>query len=37
MGVFTQLGLVYARHRPDKLLEHLRLWRQRLNIYRLLQ
>eukprot|EP01062_Namystynia_karyoxenos_P039152 TRINITY_DN28473_c0_g1_i1.p1 TRINITY_DN28473_c0_g1~~TRINITY_DN28473_c0_g1_i1.p1 ORF type:complete len:1684 (+),score=694.99 TRINITY_DN28473_c0_g1_i1:92-5053(+) len=36
VGLFTQLGLLYARHSPDKLMDHLRLWRQRLNPFRLI-
>jgi clathrin heavy chain len=37
MGVFTELGLMYAAHKPDKLMEHLKLFAKRLNIPRLLR
>lgn len=37
MGIFTELGALYARFRPDKLMEHLKLFTQRLNIPRLLR
>lgn len=37
MGVFTELGLLYASHRPEKLSEHLKLFSKKLNIPRLLR
>lgn len=37
MGVFTELGLMYAAHSPEKLMEHLKLFAKRLNIPRLLR
>lgn len=32
MGIFTELGVLYARYRPEKLMEHLKLFSARLNI-----
>lgn len=37
MGIFTELGTMYARYRPEKLLEHLKLFATRLNIPRLIR
>lgn len=37
MGIFTELGMLYARFCPDKLMEHLKLFTQRLNIPRLIR
>ena len=32
MGMFTELAILYSKHKPDGLLEHLRLFSQRINI-----
>jgi len=32
MGVFTELAILYAKYRPDKLMEHLKLFYSRINI-----
>lgn len=32
MGIFTELGVLYARYRPEKLMEHIKLFSTRLNI-----
>ncbi|KAI9172885.1 Clathrin heavy chain [Blastocladiella emersonii ATCC 22665] len=32
MGMFTELAVLYTKHRPDKLGEHLKLYWQRINI-----
>jgi clathrin heavy chain len=37
MGIFTELGILYARHRPEKLMEHLKLFAARLNVPRLIR
>jgi clathrin heavy chain len=37
MGVFTELGLLYSKFRPEKLMEHLKLFAKRLNIPRLIR
>ncbi len=37
MGMFTELGLLYSRYRPDKLMEHLKLFWARINIPKLLR
>ena len=37
MGIFTELGILYARHRPEKLMEHLKLFSTRINIPRLIR
>eukprot|EP01025_Chloroclados_australasicus_P067920 TRINITY_DN9421_c0_g1_i1.p1 TRINITY_DN9421_c0_g1~~TRINITY_DN9421_c0_g1_i1.p1 ORF type:complete len:461 (-),score=76.46 TRINITY_DN9421_c0_g1_i1:317-1564(-) len=36
MGIFTALGEMYANHKPEKLMEHLKLFSTRLNIPRLI-
>lgn len=37
MGIFTELGILYARYKPEKLMEHLKLFGNRLNIPRLIR
>eukprot|EP00958_Prasinococcus_capsulatus_P003761 scaffold346_cov387-Prasinococcus_capsulatus_cf.AAC.4 len=37
MGIFTELGILYAKFRPEKLLEHLKLFSTRINIPKLLR
>ncbi|KAJ3382198.1 hypothetical protein HDU84_004560 [Entophlyctis sp. JEL0112] len=32
MGMFTELAIVYSKYRPERLMEHLRLFWQRINI-----
>ncbi|KAJ3029464.1 hypothetical protein HDV00_009596 [Rhizophlyctis rosea] len=32
MGMFTELAILYSKYRPEKLMEHLRLFWQRINI-----
>ncbi|TXT13046.1 hypothetical protein VHUM_01447 [Vanrija humicola] len=32
MGMFTELSVLYAKYRPEKLMEHLKLFWQRINI-----
>ncbi|KAI9336615.1 hypothetical protein DFJ73DRAFT_646661 [Zopfochytrium polystomum] len=32
MGMFTELAILYSKYRPDRLMEHLRLFHQRINI-----
>ncbi|KAI8807650.1 hypothetical protein BJ742DRAFT_811431 [Cladochytrium replicatum] len=32
MGMFTELGILYSKYRSDRLMEHLRLFWQRINI-----
>ena len=36
MGIFTELGILYANHMADKLMEHIRLFSARINIPRLI-
>ncbi len=36
MGIFTELGMLYASHKPEKLMEHIRLFSARINIPRLI-
>lgn len=36
-GVFTELGALYARHRPEKLMEHLKLFSARINVPQLIR
>jgi len=35
MGIFTELGVQYAKHRPKKLMDHLQINKQRINIRKL--
>lgn len=37
MGIFTELGVLYARFRPEKLMEHLKLFSTRLNVPQLIR
>lgn len=37
MGIFTELGTLYARYRPEKLMEHLKLFSTRINIPKLIR
>ncbi|MED6187585.1 hypothetical protein PIB30_077852, partial [Stylosanthes scabra] len=37
MGIFTELGVLYARYRSDKLMEHIKLFSTRLNIPKLIR
>lgn len=36
MGIFTELGILYANHASEKLMEHIRLFSARINIPRLI-
>lgn len=36
-GIFTELGILYAKYRPKKLMEHIKNYYQRLNIPKLLR
>lgn len=37
MGIFTELGVLYAKYRPDRLMEHLKLFASRLNVPQLIR
>ncbi|KAJ3703117.1 hypothetical protein LUZ61_006822 [Rhynchospora tenuis] len=37
MGIFTELGVLYAKYRPEKLMEHVKLFATRLNIPKLIR
>lgn len=37
MGIFTELGILYAKYKPEKLMEHLKLFSTRINIPRLIR
>lgn len=37
MGIFTELGIIYGRYKPEKLMEHLKLFSSRINIPRLIR
>ena len=37
MGIFTELGILYAYHKREKLHEHLKLFSQRINIPKLIR
>ena len=32
MGIFTELGVLYAKYREEKLMEHLKLFATRVNV-----
>ena len=37
MGIFTELGILYAKFKPEKLMEHLKLFSTRINIPKLIR
>eukprot|EP00884_Botryococcus_braunii_P006634 jgi/Botrbrau1/15972/Bobra.0294s0010.1 len=37
MGIFTELGILYAKYKTEKLMEHLKLFSTRINIPRLIK
>eukprot|EP01012_Entosiphon_sulcatum_P019743 TRINITY_DN2467_c0_g1_i2.p1 TRINITY_DN2467_c0_g1~~TRINITY_DN2467_c0_g1_i2.p1 ORF type:complete len:1682 (-),score=470.43 TRINITY_DN2467_c0_g1_i2:58-5103(-) len=37
MGMFTGLGVLYAKYRPEKLMEHIKLYHKRVNYHRLIR
>lgn len=37
MGIFTELGIVYARYLPERLFEHLKLFSTRINVPKLIR
>jgi clathrin heavy chain len=37
MGIFTELGVLYAKYRPDRIMEHLKLFASRLNVPQLIR
>lgn len=37
MGIFTELGVLYAKYRPQRLMEHLKLFATRLNVPQLIR
>jgi len=37
MGIFTELGTLYSKHKEDKLMEHIKLYWSRLNIRKMLK
>lgn len=37
MGIFTELAVLYARHKPEKLMEHCKSYMQKLNTTKLLR
>lgn len=37
MGMFTELAILYSKHKPESLMEHLRLFWQRINIPKLIR
>ena len=36
-GVFTELGVLYSKYQPEKLMEHIKIFHQRMNISKLLR
>eukprot|EP00998_Keelungia_sp_KM082_P006002 NODE_227_length_2254_cov_13.716032_g221_i0.p1 GENE.NODE_227_length_2254_cov_13.716032_g221_i0~~NODE_227_length_2254_cov_13.716032_g221_i0.p1 ORF type:complete len:689 (-),score=259.27 NODE_227_length_2254_cov_13.716032_g221_i0:186-2108(-) len=36
-GMFTELGILYAKHRSDKLMEHIKLFHRKINIHKLIR
>jgi clathrin heavy chain len=37
IGIFTELGILYAKYHPEKLLEHIKLYFSKLNVSKLLR
>lgn len=37
MGIFTELGVLYAKYHPEKLLEHCKQYFSKLNVSKLLR
>lgn len=37
MGMFTELGVIYAKYKPDKLMEHIKLFHRRVNVHKLIR
>lgn len=37
IGIFTELGVMYAKYKPEKLMEHIRNYFQKLNVSKLLR
>eukprot|EP00659_Diplonema_papillatum_P009674 gene9674-15021_t len=35
VGMFTELGILYAKYKSDKLMEHIKLWKARMNSHKL--
>eukprot|EP01059_Diplonema_ambulator_P004728 TRINITY_DN1445_c0_g1_i1.p1 TRINITY_DN1445_c0_g1~~TRINITY_DN1445_c0_g1_i1.p1 ORF type:complete len:1712 (+),score=871.44 TRINITY_DN1445_c0_g1_i1:90-5225(+) len=35
VGMFTELGILYAKYKHEKLMEHIKLWKNRLNAHKL--
>ena len=36
MGIFTELGVLYAKYKPDKLMEHVKMFHKRLNVHKMI-
>jgi clathrin heavy chain len=36
-GIFTELGILYAKYRPEKLMEHVKVYWSRVNVSKLLR
>lgn len=37
IGIFTELGILYAKYKPEKLMEHIKIYFQKLNVSKLLR
>lgn len=37
IGIFTELAILYAKHKPEKLMEHCKTYMQKLNTTKLLR
>eukprot|EP01006_Ploeotia_vitrea_P036085 TRINITY_DN65965_c0_g1_i1.p1 TRINITY_DN65965_c0_g1~~TRINITY_DN65965_c0_g1_i1.p1 ORF type:complete len:1680 (-),score=269.82 TRINITY_DN65965_c0_g1_i1:136-5175(-) len=37
MGMFTELGVLYAKYKPSKLMEHIKLFHRRINVHKLIR
>lgn len=37
MGIFTELGVIYAKYDPDRLMDHIRTYAQKINIPKLIR
>jgi clathrin heavy chain len=36
MGIFTELGVLYAKYKPDRLMEHVKMFHKRLNVHKMI-
>ena len=37
MGMFTELGILYAKYKPERLMEHIKLFHRRVNAHKMIR